>query len=160
MKIFMYFFAIIGVIASISLIYFILKRFFEIKKIRNGEPKVFDDVTDLMQFIRINFECKKVHGIALFGFVVDCFYDDSLVKHGIEKEPHLSVDVSLIAPQGHTTIQSVCISLNANLKKGDFVAVLPLHNTRHDIWTFTLVSKLQPIFLGGEKGFLIKEQYI
>ena len=48
---------------------------------------------------------------------------------------------------------------DAKLKKGDFVTVLPIFDERHNVWSYTLITKLKPLFLGGDNGFLIEEKY-
>lgn len=146
------------VIAIIPL-FFMAKTFLQLREAKNGKPLKFKNAVDLIKFIRLYFNCDKQSYVAVYGFVEDVVYDDASVKMGLDDEPHLSVDVHLISTKGIEKITAICMDASATLKKGDFVAVLPIYYENHNLWTFTLVSKLSPLFLGGDKGFLIENVY-
>lgn len=155
-------FFVLLIILAIALIplYFWARTIFQLRSAKNGKPLKFKHAVDLIKFIRLYFDCNKKSYVALYGFVEDSIYEDASVRMGLDDEPHLSVDVHLISPQGTEKITAVCMDADAALKKGDFVAVLPIYYEKHNLWTYTLVSKLQPLFLGGENGFLIENQYV
>ncbi|ENX56185.1 MULTISPECIES: hypothetical protein [Acinetobacter] len=160
MKIALYLILIIFILVVITVSVIIIRKFLLLKAAKNGKPLNFKNAVELMQFIRLYFDCKKQSYVALYGFVEFVVLDDATARMGLEEEPHLSVDVHLISDKGHEKITAICLNTDANLKRGDFVAVLPVYNERHNIWAFTLVSKLKPLFLGGDNGFLIEEKYI
>lgn len=148
----------IVLVVSIFAVMF-LKRVLLLNAAKKGRPLKFKNAVELMRFIREYFECEKQSYVALYGFVEHSIYDDAVVRMGISDDAHLSVDVFLIAPKGHEKVTAICADTDANLKKGDFVAVLPIFDETHNIWSYTLVTKLKPLFLGGDNGFLIEEKY-
>ena len=147
----------------LSLIGLVIVSFFgwiAFKTYQHIKPKVFDDALDLVKFIRTVYECKLENNVPLYGFVDSVYQDDSLVEAWMSDKPHLNVRVLLITNGEKLEIDAVCNNLNANINKGDFVGVLPLYNQRHNIWDCILIAKLEPIYLGRNKGFKIQENYL
>lgn len=160
MKLALYLFLFLLSVLVIFSTIFIVRNLLRIRAAKSGKPLNFKNTVDLMRFVRLYFDCKKQSYVALYGFVEDSIYDDASARMGFDKEPHLSVDVYLISSTGYEKLTAICANPDANLKKGDFVAVLPIYHEKHNIWTYTLATKLKPIFLGGNNGFLIDEQYL
>ncbi|RZG72439.1 hypothetical protein [Acinetobacter sp. WCHAc060025] len=154
-----YFLAVIGLLVLLYLLFLYLRTYFNIKEITDGKPKVFDNPLDLMKFIRLNYACEIQQNVPLYGFVVDVAYNDAIAKMGLG-EPVLDISVAIITQSGHEEIFTQCGDINANLKKGDFVAVNPIFYEKENIWNFITVYKLKSIFLGDAKGFLVDEDYL
>lgn len=148
----------LGVIFLIGLIWAAI-TYKKIQDLRKN-PREFEDFAELMGFIRKVFECKIQNQVVMFGFVDSVFIDDVLQKTGLSDDPCLDVDVVLITRDGHEKVNTTCGNLYADLKKGDFVAVMPIHNSRHNLWYYTTIAKLKPTYLGVGKGFLIDEKYV
>lgn len=125
-----------------------------------SKPKSFDSFTELTAFIRTVYECKIEHRVILYGFVESIFYNDILLKNGLSTTPHLDVGVVLITHDGSQTINSTCSNLSADLKKGDFVAILPVFHKRQNFWVYVVVAKLNPFYVGSKEGFSVSEQYV
>ena len=151
---------VIGVLSLIGLIVVSCLSWIAFQTYRHVKPKVFDDALELVKFIRTVYECKLENNVPLYGFVVSVYQDDSLVEAWVSDKPHLSVRVPLITNGEKLEIDAVCNNLNADINKGDFVAVLPLYNQRHNLWAYILIAKLEPTYLGRNKGFKIKENYL
>lgn len=153
-----YILALLGFFTSAYFLFYILYRTITLKKMWN-RPKEFHDTVELMGFIRMFYECKVEHNIMLFGFVELVYLDDILLRDGLADEETLNVDVVLITHDGLKKVNTGCAQNDANLKKGDFVAVLPFHNMRHNLWYYITIAKLRPFYLGKGQGFQIEEVY-
>lgn len=151
--------AIIGLLVVLAFIYMITLRYKKIKKDTSGVYREFSDPVELMGFIRTVFECVPENQVPMYGFVESVELDDFLQKEGLSDQKVLDVDVMLITSNGHTKVNTSCGDLSADLKRGDFVGVLPIYNDRHKVWHYITIAKLEPIYLGKGKGFLIKEKY-
>lgn len=160
MKVIIGFFVIIGVLAVLFFILLMVKNYKKIKKDVNGEFREFKDAPELMAFIRNVFKCEREHKVAMYGFVDSVFQDDILQTNGLSEEPNLSVNVVLVTRKGHEKVDTTCGDIGANLKRGDFVAVLPFYNERHNLWYYVTIAKLSTVYLGKDRGFSVKEQYI
>jgi hypothetical protein len=152
-----YVFAFLGVLFLI-ITFWLGKIVTKAKKELRDKPRTFKDGADLMGFIRNVYECKIKHRIVMYGFVESVVYDESLVLAGASSDPCLSVDVILITNNGTQKVNTTCGQIQANLKRGDFVAVLPFHNERHDLWYYVAIAKLKTTYLGLD-GFPIEEEY-
>lgn len=152
-----YILAVLGVIFLIAL-FWLGKTASKVKNEMLNEPRSFVDAVELMGFIRNIFECKVKHKVVMYGFVESSIYDHTLQSMGVSGEPHLDVDVILITNKGHERVETTCGNTQANLKKGDFVAVLPFYNKRHNLWHYATIAKLRTVYLGKD-GFLVEEQY-
>lgn len=160
MKIIISIFAVIGILAVLMFIALMIKNYKKIKETTNGEYKEFGNIIELIEFIRTIYECKIEHKVVMYGFVDSVFSDDVLLKNGLHDEQTLNVDVFLITRKGNEKVNSSCGNLQADLKKGDFVAVLPIYNERHKFWYYTTIAKLNTVYLGVGRGFSVKEQYV
>ena len=154
------FFAFIGFLAVIILALLLIGNYKRIKQDTKGDYREFTDILELLKFIRTVFECKIEHKVIMYGFVDSVFQDDTLFKTGILDEKVIDVDVFLVTPKDNLKVNTLCGDFNANLTKGDFVAVLPLYNERHKSWSYILIAKLEKVYLGKNRGFLVKEKYI
>lgn len=157
-SIIIYTLAVLGIVFILFIVYlfFIGKR--SLEKIRK-EPREFKDHVELMRFIRDVFECKLREGVPLYGFVESADYNDGSITMS---EPSIDLQVFLLISDKknpHEKVYAPCGDINANFKKGDFVAVMPFYNKRHNLWYYVTIAKLEPYYL-GEKGFLIYEQYV
>lgn len=152
-----YILAFLGVGFLIFLVWF-FKIVTAAKKEIRLKPRTFKDAVELMGFIRSVFECKIKHRVVMYGFVESSNYDDSLVKSGVSTDPVLSVDVHLVTAKGHELVNTTCGNINANLKKGDFIAVLPFYNDKQNFWYYVTIAKLHTIYL-GKQGFSVAEEY-
>lgn len=150
--------ALIGLAVVICICCVLFKSHRKIKLYE--KPRVFDDALELVEFIRTVYECKLENKVILYGFVDTVFQDDTLYKSGLAEKQHLDVDVFIITNGEKLEVSAICNNLNANLNKGDFVGVLPLYNQRHNLWTYVLVAKLDPVYLGKNRGFKVGENYI
>ncbi|MFK7163109.1 hypothetical protein [Acinetobacter baumannii] len=153
----MKFILIVIVILLIILLAIAFKIFLKVRNIANSGPKEFTDAVELMKFIRYVYECKIESQVVMYGFVKDAYVSNEATIS--ESGPYLEVIVALITRSGHMEVQTICSSVDANLKKGDFVAVMPFHNKRHDLWFYTTVAKLKPYYLGKDKGFQIEKSF-
>ena len=160
MKILIGFFVIIGVLAVLLFTALMIKNYKKIKRDVNGEFREFNDAPELMSFIRNVFKCDREHKVAMYGFVDSVSRDNILQENGLSDEPSLNIDVVLITRNGHEKVDTTCGNITANINRGDFVAVLPLYNKRHDLWYYVTIAKLNTVYLGKERGFSVKEQYI
>ncbi|WP_347016261.1 hypothetical protein H2788_12085 [Acinetobacter seifertii] len=155
MEYIIYVLAVLGVVFLFIFIW-ILKIIFQTKKSIKMKPRTFTNAVDLINFIRTVFECKLKHRSILFGFVESSYRNKGFT--GLS-EPYLEVDVSVVIDNGHKKIEATCPLENANLTQGDFVAIMPIYNQRHDIWSYIVVAKLKAIYL-GEKGFQVVDQFV
>lgn len=137
-----------------------IKNYKKIKRDTNGEVRDFNDIPELMSFIRNVFKCEREHKVVMYGFVDSVSQDNILQANGLSDEPSLNVNVVLITRKGHEKVDTTCGVMQASLKRGDFVAVLPLHNERHNLWYYVTIAKLNTVYLGEGRGFSVKEQYI
>ena len=160
MKIIIGIFAVIGIVAVLMFIALIVKNYKRIKETTNGEYKEFTDMIKLIEFIRTVYECKIEHKVVMYGFVDSVFKDDVLMQSGLADDQALDVDVFLITQEGNKKVNSSCGYLEANLRKGDFVAVLPIYNERHKFWYYLTIAKLNHVHMGKARGFSVKEQYV
>ena len=157
MSYFLYIFAFLGVVFLVVVAWFFLTAV-KVKKEMRFEPRVFEDAVDLMKFIRNTFECKIKNKVVIYGFVESSFYDDTVARLTGDA-PVLSVDVHLITAKGHEKVSTSCGDINARLKKGDFVAVMPFYNERHNLWYYVTIAKLNTVYL-GKQGFSVEEEYV
>lgn len=157
MSYFLYIFAFLGVVSLVVVAWFFLTAV-KVKKEMRFEPRVFEDAVDLMKFIRNTFECKIKNKVVIYGFVESSFYDDTVARLTGDA-PVLSVDVHLITAKGHEKVSTSCGDINARLKKGDFVAVMPFYNERHNLWYYVTIAKLNTVYL-GKQGFSVDEEYV
>lgn len=154
----LYVFAILGVIFLIVIAWFSMAAI-KVKKEMRFEPRAFEDAVDLMRFIRNTFECKIKNKVVMYGFVESSLYDDTVSQLGVSDTPVLDVNVHLITAKGHEKVSTTCGNVNASLKKGDFVAVLPFYNERQNLWYYVTIAKLNAVYL-GKQGFSVDEEYV
>ena len=157
MSYFLYIFAFLGAVFLVVVAWFFLTAV-KVKKEMRFEPRVFKDAVDLMKFIRNTFECKIKNKVVIYGFVESSFYDDTVARLTGDA-PVLGVDVHLITAKGHEKVSTSCGDINARLKKGDFVAVMPFYNERHNLWYYVTIAKLNTVYL-GKQGFSVDEEYV
>ena len=157
MSYFLYIFAFLGVVFLVVVAWFFLTAV-KVKKEMRFESRVFEDAVDLMKFIRNTFECKIKNKVVIYGFVESSFYDDTVARLTGDA-PVLGVDVHLITAKGHEKVSTSCGDINARLKKGDFVAVMPFYNERHNLWYYVTIAKLNTVYL-GKQGFSVDEEYV
>ena len=157
MSYFLYIFAFLGVVFLIVVAWFFLTAV-KVKKEMRFESRVFEDAVDLMKFIRNTFECKIKNKVVIYGFVESSFYDDTVARFTGDALV-LGVDVHLITAKGHEKVSTSCGDINARLKKGDFVAVMPFYNERHNLWYYVTIAKLNTVYL-GKQGFSVDEEYV
>ncbi len=157
MSYFLYIFAFLGAVFLVVVAWFFLTAV-KVKKEMRFEPRVFKDAVDLMKFIRNTFECKIKNKVVIYGFVESSFYDDTVARFTGDA-PVLGVDVHLITAKGHEKVSTSCGDINARLKKGDFVAVMPFYNERHNLWYYVTIAKLNTVYL-GKQGFSVDEEYV
>lgn len=157
MSYFLYIFAFLGAVFLVVVAWFFLTAV-KVKKEMRFEPRVFEDAVDLMKFIRNTFECKIKNKVVIYGFVESSFYDDTVARLTGDA-PVLGVDVHLITAKGHEKVSTSCGDINARLKKGDFVAVMPFYNERHNLWYYVTIAKLNTVYL-GKQGFSVDEEYV
>lgn len=160
MKIIISIFAVIGILALLIFIVLMIKSYKKIKETTKGEYKEFGNIVELIEFIRTFYECKIEHKVIMYGFVDSVYSDDVLLTNGLHDEKTLHIGVFLITRKGNEKVNSSCGNLQADLKKGDFVAVLPIYNDRHKSWYYVTIAKLNTVHLGMGRGFSVKEQYI
>lgn len=160
MKIIISIFAVIGILVVLFLIGVAFKTYKKIRKDINAEYREFSNAVELMQFIRTVYECKIEHKVPMYGFVGAVSKETLMMENGLSDTPTLEVEAHLVTRQGHQKVSAPCGNLDATLKKGDFVAVLPIFNERHGLWYYVTIAKLETIYLGKNRGFLVKEQYI
>lgn len=160
MKIIIGLLAVIGLLVVLAFLYIVFIRYKKIKRDTSGVYREFSDPVELMDFIRTVFECIPENKTPMYGFIECIKKDDFLLREGLGNQEVLDIDVVLVMRNGHTKVNTSCGNLLANLKKGDFVAVLPFYNERYKSWYYVTIAKLEPIYLGKGKGFLVKEQYI
>ncbi|MBK5647116.1 hypothetical protein [Acinetobacter johnsonii] len=153
----LYIFAFLGVVFLVIVAWFFLTAV-KVKKEMRFEPRVFEDAVDLMKFIRNTFECKIKNKVVIYGFVESSFYDDTVARLTGDA-PVLDVDVHLVTAKGHEKVNTSCGDINASLKKGDFVAVMPFYNERHNLWYYVTIAKLNTVYL-GKQGFSVDEEYV
>lgn len=152
-----YFLAILGVI---FILFWLGKITAKAKKELINEPRTFNNAVELMGFIRNVFKCEIEHKTVIYGFVESAYKSDFLLREGLADDEYLEVTVIIITQKGHEKIEAICGNKDAYLSKGDFVAVLPIYYERQNAWTYSLIAKLNTIYLGGEQGFSAQEQYI
>ena len=157
MSYFLYIFAFLGVVFLVVVAWFFLTAV-KVKKEMRFESRVFEDAVDLMKFIRNTFECKIKNKVVIYGFVESSFYDDTVARFTGDALV-LGVDVHLITAKGHEKVSTSCGDINARLKKGDFVAVMPFYNERHNLWYYVTIAKLNTVYL-GKQGFSVDEEYV
>ncbi|TPS34085.1 hypothetical protein [Acinetobacter baumannii] len=145
------------VILLVILLTIAFKLFLKARNIANSGPREFTDAVELMSFIRCVYECNIESQVVMYGFVKDAYVsEEAIISEG---GPYLEVIVALITRNGHMEVPTICGSAEETLKKGDFVAVMPFHNKRHDLWFYTTVAKLKPYYLGKGKGFQIEKSF-
>ncbi|MDU5771903.1 hypothetical protein [Acinetobacter sp.] len=155
MEYIIYVLALLGVIFLFALLW-ILKITIQAKRDIRSKPRTFRNANELINFIRTVFKCELKHNSILFGFVESTYRNNGL--EGLS-DPHLEVDVSVLLENGNRKIEATCPLENADLVRGDFVAILPIYNQRHDIWSYVVVSKLKAIYL-GKKGFQVVDRFV
>ena len=160
MKIIISIFTIIGLLVVLLFIGLVVKNYKKIKRDTNGELREFKDAPELMAFIRNVFECERKHNAVMYGFVESVSQDNILQENGLSDEQSLNVDAVLITRKGHEKVNTTCGNMQADLKRGDFVAVVPIYNERHNLWYYITIAKLSTVYLGKERGFSVKEQYV
>ncbi|WP_436904819.1 hypothetical protein [Acinetobacter johnsonii] len=160
MKIIIGILAVIGTLVVLFFIALMIKNYKKIKRDTSGEFREFKDAPELMSFIRNVFECKKKHNVVMYGFVESISQDDILQANGLSDEPCLNIDAVLVTRDGHEKVNTTCGYMQADLKRGDFIAVIPLYNERHGFWYYVTIAKLSTVYLGRERGFSVKEQYV
>lgn len=155
MEYIIYVLAVLGAIFLFVVIW-IFRIIIQTKRNNKIKPRTFKNANDLINFIRAVFECKLKHKSILFGFVESSYKNNGFT--GLS-DPHLEVDVSIVMDKGHRKIEATCPLESANLVQGDFVAIIPFYNQRHDIWSYVVAAKLKAIYL-GKNGFQIVDQFV
>ncbi|GEM_PF-1934544 len=155
MEYIIYVLAVLGVLFLFIFIW-IFKIIIQTKRNIKIKPRSFTNAEDLINFIRAVFECKLKHKSILFGFVESTYRNNGFT--GLS-DPHLEVDVSIVIDNGYKKIEATCPVVNANLAQGDFVAIMPIYNQRHDIWSYVVTAKLKAIYL-GDKGFQVVDRFV
>ena len=150
-----YVLAALGIIFLLVIIW-LLKIIIQTKRDIRNKPKKFKDANELINFIRTIYECKLKHKSILFGFVESTYKNNGYA--GLS-DPHLEVEVLIVTDSGHRKIEATCSVQDAELKQSDFVAILPIYNQRHDIWSYVVAAKLKAIYL-GETGFQVVDQFV
>lgn len=129
-------------------------------KNKNDIYQEFTDFDTLVNFIQKKYKCEIQDQVPLYGFIHRAYISNDEIKLGISDKPILCVEVMLLLENKKIQIiESICPRLNTELKEGDFIAVLPFYNLRHQIWSYVTLAKLYSIYLGNNQGFKIQENY-
>lgn len=151
-------YVIIAVIISVLIFAILMFR-----KVKNNQVLIFDTSKDLTAFLRKKYYSQIKHNQPIHGFVLeDASIQRTLKESDIGDLGRSAVDVqvNLVTQDGFQEVSAPCGNINAEFNKGDFVVVLPIYNDRHGFWHYVTVAKLQPIYDGKKKSWIILENYI
>ena len=149
------------IIAVIILVLIIAILMFQ--KAKSNQALIFDTSEDLTAFLRKKYSSQIKHNQPIHGFVLeDASIQRTLKESGMGDLGLSAVDVqvNLITQDGFQEVSAPCGNIKAEFNKGDFVIVLPIHNDRHEFWHYVTVAKLQPIYDGKKKSWIILENYL
>lgn len=149
------------IIAVIILVLIIAILMFQ--KAKSNQASIFDTSEDLTAFLRKKYSSQIKHNQPIHGFVLeDASIQRTLKESGMGDLGRSAVDiqVNLVTQDGFQEVSAPCGNIKAEFNKGDFVVVLPIHNDRHGFWHYVTVAKLQPIYDGKKKSWIILENYI
>ena len=149
------------IIAVIILVLIIAILMFQ--KAKSNQALIFDTSEDLTAFLRKKYSSQIKHNQPIHGFVLeDASIQRTLNESGMGDLGRSAVDVqvNLITQDGFQEVSAPCGNIKAEFNKGDFVIVLPIHNDRHEFWHYVTVAKLQPIYDGKKKSWIISENYL
>ena len=133
------------------------------QKAKSNKALIFDTSKDLVVFLRKKYSSQIKHNQPIHGFVLeDASIQRTLKESDIGDMGRSAVDVqvNLVTQDGFQEVSAPCGNIKAKFNKGDFVVVLPIHNDRHGFWHYVTVAKLQPIYDGKKKSWIILENYI
>lgn len=133
------------------------------QKAKSSQALIFDTSKDLTAFLRKKYSSQIKHNQPIHGFVLeDASIQRTLKESGMGDLGRSAVDiqVNLVTQDGFQEVSAPCGNIKAEFNKGDFVVVLPIHNDRHGFWHYVTVAKLQPIYDGKKKSWIILENYI
>lgn len=124
---------------------------------------IFDTTKDLTAFLRKKYSSQIKHNKPIHGFVLeDASIQKTLKESNMGDLGRSAVDVhvNIVTQDGFQKVNAPCGNINAEFNEGDFIIVLPIHNEHHDFWYYATIAKLQPIYDGKKKSWIIIENYI
>lgn len=136
---------------------------FIVHKVKSKQVLIFDTPKDLTAFIRRKYSSQIKHNQPIHGFVLENASIERTLQESVMGDlgrSAVDVQVNIITQDGFQEVSAPCGSIKAEFKKGDFVIVLPIHNERHGFWHYVTVAKLQPIYDGKKKSWIIIENYL
>ena len=149
------------IVAVIILVLIVAILMFQ--KAKSNQTLIFDTSKDLTAFLRKKYSSQIKHNQPIHGFVLE----DASIQRTLKESDMgdlgrsaVDVQVSLVTPDGFQEVSAPCGNVKAEFKKGDFIVVLPIHNERHGFWHYVTVAKLQPIYDGKKKSWIILENYL
>lgn len=132
-------------------------------KFKSNQTLIFETSNELIAFVRKKYSSHIKHNQPIHGFVLE----NSSIQKTLEVSEMgdlgrsaVDVQVSLITKDSFQEVSAPCGNIKAEFKKGDFVLVLPTYNERYDFWHYVTVAKLQPIYDGKKRSWVIIENYI
>ncbi|MBM7139896.1 hypothetical protein [Acinetobacter sp. 105-3] len=132
-------------------------------KAKSKQVLIFDTPKDLTAFIRRKYSSQIKHNQPIHGFVLENASIQRTLQESVVGDlgrSAVDLQVNIITQAGFQEVSAPCGNIKAEFKKGDFVIVLPIHNERHGFWHYVTVAKLQPIYDGKKKSWIIIENYI
>lgn len=133
------------------------------QKAESKKVLIFDTSKDLTEFLRKKYSSQIKHNKPIHGFVLE----DASIQRTLKESnmwdlgrSAVDVQVNIVTQDGFQKVNAACGNINAEFNEGDFIIVLPIHNERHDFWYYTTIAKLQPIYDGKKKSWMIIENYI
>lgn len=130
---------------------------------KKNQVRIFDSTEALTTFLRKKYSSEikhhqPIHGLVLEEASIQRTLKDSAM--GDLGRAAVDVQVNLVTKDGYQEVSAPCGNVQAQFKKGDLVVVLPIHNERHGFWHYVTIAKLQPIYDGKKKSWIISENYL
>ncbi|MFW1970861.1 hypothetical protein [Acinetobacter bereziniae] len=132
------------------------------QKAESKKVLIFDNSKDLTEFLRKKYSSQIIHNKPIHGFVLEnASFQRTLNDSNMGNLGRSAVDVqvNIVTQDGFQKVNAPCGNINAEFNEGDFIIVLPIHNRRHDFWYYATIAKLQPIYDGKKKSWIIIENY-
>lgn len=147
----------VGVVIVVGILGFFLYRN------KKNKVQIFDNTEQLIEFIRKKYSSEIKHQQVIYGFVLEDASIQRTLQDSMMGElgrAAVDVQVNLVTKNGYVQVDAPCGNTKAQFKKGDLVVVLPIHNERHGFWHYVTVAKLQPIYDGKNKSWIVIENYL
>lgn len=150
-----------AVVIAVSIV--IIALLFMAYRNNKNKVRVFNSTEDLTAFLRKKYTSEikhhqPIHGLVLEDASIERTLHDSVM--GDLGRSAIDVQVNLITKDGYQEVSAPCGNLKATFNKGDLVVALPIHNERHGFWHYVTVAKLQPIYDGKNRSWVITENYL